>query len=48
MKFMKFRKYNKGDILFVEKETIVILDGLVFMKSHSENILPPQIFAKYQ
>lgn len=41
MRFMRFKKYEKGDILFVEKELMVILDGLVFMKSHSENVVPP-------
>lgn len=33
---MKFKHFKKGEILFVEKEVMVILDGLVFMKSHAD------------
>jgi uncharacterized protein YbaP (TraB family) len=39
---------NKGDVIFVENEVAVILDGTVHMKSHSDNILPPKILAKYE
>lgn len=48
MKFMRFKKFNKGDLLFVENEVMVLLDGLVFMKSHTENVVPPIMQAKYQ
>lgn len=41
MKFMRFKQFNKGDILYVEKETMVLLNGLVFMKSHTEDVIPP-------
>jgi len=32
----------------VEDEIAVVLDGVVYMKSHSENILPPKLLAKYE
>lgn len=48
MKFMRFKRFNKGDLIFVEKELIVLLDGLVFMKSHTDNVIPPIMQAKYQ
>jgi hypothetical protein len=41
MKYMKFKRFNKGDILFVETETIVLLNGLVYMKNHTEDVIPP-------
>jgi signal-transduction protein with cAMP-binding, CBS, and nucleotidyltransferase domain len=45
---MKVRKYNKDDILFVENEVMVLLDGLVYMKGHTEEIVPPKMLAKLQ
>ena len=44
---MKVKKFKKGEILFAEEETMVILDGLVFMKSHVDNVIPPMMLAKY-
>ncbi len=43
---MKVRKYAKGEILFVESEVMILLDGLVFMKGHSEGVTAPQVLAK--
>jgi hypothetical protein len=48
MQFMRFKRFSKGDLLFVEKEVMILLDGLVFMKSHTENVVPPIMQAKYQ
>jgi len=44
---MVIRQYHKNEVLFVEDEVMVILDGIVHMKSHTDNILPPKILAKY-
>lgn len=44
---MTLRQYNKDDIIFVENEVVVILEGIVHLKSHAENILPPKLLAKY-
>jgi|LauGreDrversion4_2_1035121.scaffolds.fasta_scaffold63817_3 hypothetical protein len=46
MKLMKVRKYEKGELLFFEGEVLVILDGLVFMKSHTQEVVPPIMQAK--
>ncbi len=45
---MSVKKFNKGEILFVENETMVLLDGMVFMKGHTEDVIQPKILAKYQ
>ena len=45
---MKTRKFKKGDILFVESEVMILLDGLVFMKGHTDEILEPKMLAKFQ
>ena len=47
MKLMKVRRYNIDDILYVEDEVAVILDGVIHVKSHSQNVLPPKLLAKY-
>lgn len=47
MKMMKVKKYMPGEILFFEGEVQVILDGLVFMKSHTQDVVPPIMQAKY-
>jgi hypothetical protein len=44
---MKTRKFKKGDILFVESEVMILLDGLVFMKGHTDEILEPKMLAKF-
>jgi hypothetical protein len=43
---MKVRRYEKGALLFVESEVMVLLDGQVFLKSHSDNVVPPVVQAK--
>ena len=48
LKFMRVKKYTKGEILFVETEIMVLLDGMVFMKGHSDDVLQPKMLAKYQ
>lgn len=47
MKMMKIKKYQPGEILFFEGEVSVILDGLVFMKSHTQDVVPPIMQGKY-
>ena len=47
LKFMGVKKYNKGEILFVETEDMILLDGMVFMKGHSDDVLKPKMLAKY-
>lgn len=44
---MTVKTYNKDDIIFVENEVAVILEGIVHVKSHAESILPPKLMAKY-
>lgn len=46
LKFMKVRKYAKGEILFVETEIMILLDGLVFMKGHTDDVMAPKMLAK--
>jgi phage repressor protein C with HTH and peptisase S24 domain len=48
MKEMKMKRYEKGDVIFVETEVAVILDGEVHLKSHADKILPPKLMAKYE
>lgn len=43
---MKIKRFETNDMIFVEKDIGVIADGIVHMKSHSENILPPKLMAK--
>lgn len=45
---MTAKRYNTDEIIFVEDEVAVILEGIVHIKSHSENVLPPKLLAKYQ
>ena len=47
MKLMKVKRYEKGDLLFFENEVLILLDGLVFMKSHTQAVVPPVMQAKY-
>ena len=47
MKLMKVKRYDKGDLLFFENEVLILLDGLVFMKSHTQAVVPPVMQAKY-
>jgi hypothetical protein len=47
MKFMSVRRYNTDEVIYVEDQVAVILDGIVHMKSHSEHILPPKLLAKF-
>jgi hypothetical protein len=35
-------------VIFVDDEVAIILDGIVHLKSHAENIFPPKLLAKYQ
>jgi hypothetical protein len=39
LKYMSVRKYKKGEILFVETEIMILLDGMVFMKGHTDDVL---------
>ena len=39
LKFMSVRKYKKGEILFVEADVMILLDGMVFMKGHTDDVL---------
>jgi signal-transduction protein with cAMP-binding, CBS, and nucleotidyltransferase domain len=45
---MKIKKFQKGEILFLETEVMVLLNGQVHMKSHTEEVIPPKMLAKYQ
>lgn len=45
---MTVKRYNTDEIIFVEDQVAVILDGVAHMKSHSENVLPPKLLAKYE
>lgn len=44
---MKIRQFKTDDIIFIEDEICVILDGIVHLKSHAENVIPPKLLAKY-
>ncbi len=35
-------------MLFAENEVLILLDGLVHMKSHAEDVVPPKMLAKLQ
>lgn len=45
---MTVKRFNTDDIIFVEDKVAVILEGVVHLKSHSDNILPPKLLAKYE
>ena len=47
MKHMQVKKFNADEIIFVEDKVAVILEGIVHIKSHSENVLPPKLLAKF-
>ncbi len=47
MKYMRVKRYNTDEIIYVEEEVAVVLEGIVHLKSHSENILPPKLLAKF-
>ena len=44
---MKVKKFNKGEILFVETDVMILLDGMVFMKGHTDEVLQPKMLAKF-
>jgi hypothetical protein len=41
------KAFKTDDIIFVENEVAVILEGLIHLKSHADNVLPPKLMAKY-
>ena len=43
---MKVRSYKTDEIIYNETTVVVILEGIVHLKSHAENILPPKLLAK--
>jgi len=44
---MSVKRFKTDEIVFIEDSVAVILEGVVHVKSHSENILPPKLLAKY-
>lgn len=48
MRHMTVKRFKTDDIIFVEDKVAMILEGVVHIKSHSENILPPKLLAKYE
>ncbi|CDW75604.1 tpr repeat protein [Stylonychia lemnae] len=48
LKHMSVKKYKTDEIIFIEDAVAVILEGVVHLKSHSENILPPKLLAKFE
>ena len=48
MKYMKCRRYKKDEVLFADNEVMILLDGLVHMKSHADDVVPPKMLAKLQ
>jgi hypothetical protein len=47
MKFMRCKRFKKDEVIFVESEVQILLDGLVYMKSHTEDVTSPKILAKF-
>lgn len=47
MRYISVRRYNTDDIIYVEEDVAVILEGIVHLKSHAENVLPPKLLGKY-
>lgn len=45
---MKIKQFQPNEIVFVDEEVGVILEGTVHLKSHSEKIIPPKLIAKFQ
>ena len=45
---MKVKKYKPDDVIYVEDEIAVILEGIVLLKSHGDQVLPPKLLAKYE
>ena len=42
MRFMWCRRFERDEVLFVvDGDVMVMLDGLVHMKSHAEEVVPP-------
>ena len=48
MKFMRCKRFKKDEVIFVDTEVQILLDGLVYMKSHTEDVTSPKILAKLQ
>ena len=46
LKFMRCKKVEKGQVVFVDSQVHILLDGLIYMKSHSEEVIPPKMLAK--
>ncbi len=43
---MRCKRYKKDEVIFVGSEVNILLDGLVYMKSHTEEVVPPKMLAK--
>ena len=49
MRFMRCRRFERDEVLFVvDGDVMVMLDGLVHMKSHAEEVVPPKMLAKLE
>ena len=40
---MTIKQYQTNEMIFVEDRVAVILDGIVHVKSHADNVLPPTL-----
>ena len=47
MKYMTVKWYNTDEIIYVEEDVVIVLGGIIHMKSHAENVLPPKLMGKY-
>lgn len=47
MKCVTLKHYKTDDIIYVEDQVAVILEGVVHLKSHASNVLPPKLLTKY-
>ncbi len=45
---MRCKSYKKDEVIFLDSEVKILLDGLVYMKSHTEEVVAPKMLAKLQ
>ena len=43
---MRCKSYKKDEVIFLDSEVKILLDGLVYMKSHTEEVVAPKMLAK--
>ncbi len=43
---MRCKRYKKDEVIFVDSEINILLDGLVYMKNHTEEVVAPKMLAK--